>query len=54
MLEVIDLCASYGVIPVLHDVSFRVERDEIVTLLGSNGSGKSTILNTIQGIMKPT
>jgi len=54
MLEVIDLCASYGVIPVLHDVSFRVEQDEIVTLLGSNGSGKSTILNTIQGIMKPT
>jgi branched-chain amino acid transport system ATP-binding protein len=54
MLEVVDLCASYGVIPVLHDVSFRVERDEIVTLLGSNGSGKSTILNSIQGIMKPT
>jgi branched-chain amino acid transport system ATP-binding protein len=54
MLEVLDLCVSYGVIPVLHDVSFRVDRDEIVTLLGSNGSGKSTILNTIQGIMKPT
>ena len=54
MLEVIDLCVSYGVIPVLHHVSFRVESDEIVTLLGSNGAGKSTILNTIQGIMKPT
>lgn len=54
MLEVIDLCVSYGVIPVLHNVSFRVNPDEIVTLLGSNGAGKSTILNTIQGIMKPT
>ena len=54
MLEVKNLCASYGVIPVLHDVSFRVKPDEIVALLGTNGAGKSTILNTIQGIMKPT
>ena len=54
MLEVRDLCASYGVIPVLHDVSFQVQPDEIVTLLGSNGAGKSTILNAIQGIMKPS
>jgi len=54
MLEVRDLCASYGVIPVLHHVSFQVNADEIVTILGSNGSGKSTILNTVQGIMKPT
>jgi len=54
MLEVKNLCASYGRIPVLHDVSFYIGPDEIVTLLGSNGAGKSTILNTVQGIMKPT
>jgi len=54
MLEVKDLCASYGVIPVLHHVSFQVNADEIVTILGSNGAGKSTILNTVQGIMKST
>lgn len=54
MLEVINLSASYGLIPVLHSVSFTVEAGEIVTLLGSNGAGKSTILNAIQGIMKPS
>ena len=52
MLEVDKLNVSYGVIPVLHDVSFYVKEYEIVTILGSNGTGKSTILNTIQGLMK--
>ncbi len=52
MLEVDKLNVSYGVIPVLHDVSFNVKENEIVTILGSNGTGKSTILNIIQGIMK--
>ncbi|HET58716.1 MAG TPA: ABC transporter ATP-binding protein [Deltaproteobacteria bacterium] len=54
MLEVKNLCASYGLIAVLHNVSFTINPDEIVTLLGSNGAGKSTILNTIQGVIKPT
>ncbi len=54
MLEVKNLCASYGNLPVLHDVSFNIRPDEIVTLLGSNGAGKSTILNVVQGVMKPT
>jgi branched-chain amino acid transport system ATP-binding protein len=52
MLEVDNLSVSYGVIPALHDVSFRVKQNEIVTILGSNGTGKSTILNAIQGFMK--
>ena len=52
MLEVNDISASYGVIPVLHNVSFNVKEYEIVTILGSNGTGKSTILNVIQGMMK--
>jgi branched-chain amino acid transport system ATP-binding protein len=52
MLEVDHLSVSYGVIPALHDVSFNIKENEIVTILGSNGTGKSTILNTIQGFMK--
>ncbi len=53
MLEVDELSASYGVIPALHGVSFNVRQSEIVTILGSNGTGKSTILNVIQGMMQP-
>lgn len=52
MLEVNELNVSYGVIPVLHNVSFNVQKGEIVAILGSNGSGKTTILNTIQGFLK--
>lgn len=51
MLEVSDLNASYGVIPALNGVSFDIRTSEIVTILGSNGTGKSTILNVIQGMM---
>lgn len=54
MLEVKNLNVSYGVIPVLHDVSLQVKENELVALLGSNGAGKSTLLNTIQGFLKPT
>jgi len=54
MLEVQNLNVSHGVIPVLHDVSLEVKEREIVALLGSNGAGKSTFLNTIQGIIKAT
>jgi branched-chain amino acid transport system ATP-binding protein len=54
MLEVKSLNVSYGVIPVLHDVSLQVKENELVALLGSNGAGKSTLLNTIQGFLKPT
>ncbi len=53
MLEVKNLNVSYGVIPVLHNVSLHVKENELVALLGSNGAGKSTLLNTIQGMMKP-
>jgi branched-chain amino acid transport system ATP-binding protein len=53
MLEIKNLNVSYGVLPVLHDVSMQVKENELVALLGSNGAGKSTLLNTIQGIMKP-
>jgi branched-chain amino acid transport system ATP-binding protein len=44
---------SYGDVPVLHGVSFRVEEGEVVSIVGSNGAGKSTILRTVSGLMHP-
>jgi branched-chain amino acid transport system ATP-binding protein len=52
MLKINKLNASYGVIPVLHDVEMEVREGEIVALLGGNGSGKTTLLNAISGVMK--
>ncbi len=54
MLEVKDLCVSYGITPVLHNVSLSIAANEMVALLGSNGAGKSTLLNTVLGMLKPT
>lgn len=53
MLEVKGIQVSYGGVPVLHDVSFHVEEGEIVSIVGSNGAGKSTILKTISGLLHP-
>ena len=53
MLRVENLSVSYGAIKALHDVSFEVPEGHIVTLIGSNGAGKSTTLNTICGILTP-
>jgi len=47
LLEVKDLQVSYGNIQALHGISFSVDEGEIVTLIGANGAGKSTILMTI-------
>jgi branched-chain amino acid transport system ATP-binding protein len=49
MLEVANLYAHYGHIEALHGVSIRVDRGEIVTIIGANGAGKSTLLMTICG-----
>ncbi|MBN2306075.1 MAG: ABC transporter ATP-binding protein [Anaerolineae bacterium] len=48
-----DLHVSYGNIRAVHGVSFDVDEGEIVTLIGANGAGKSTILNTIAGLQTP-
>jgi branched-chain amino acid transport system ATP-binding protein len=53
MLEVHDLKVSYGAITALAGVSFSVPRGEIVTLLGANGSGKTTALRAITGLETP-
>lgn len=53
MLEVEGINVAYGAVRVLWDVSFGVEKGEIVALLGSNGAGKTTALRTIQGLVKP-
>lgn len=49
MLKVENLYSYYGKIEALHGVSFEVNDDEIVALIGSNGAGKTTILNSISG-----
>lgn len=49
-----NLHAGYGAVPVLHDVSLEVNEAELVALLGTNGNGKSTLLNCIMGFIKPT
>ena len=52
MLAVKNLSAFYGKIQALWDVSFEVREGEIVALVGANGAGKTTILNTISGIVR--
>ncbi len=52
-LEVKNIHTYYGNIEALKGVSLSVDEGEIVTLIGSNGAGKSTTLNTISGILKP-
>ncbi|QIE43126.1 branched-chain amino acid ABC transporter ATP-binding protein/permease [Meridianimarinicoccus aquatilis] len=47
------LCAGYGAADVLHDVDLTVKRGEMVALLGANGAGKSTFLNTLSGLVAP-
>lgn len=53
MLQVKDLSISYGAIQAVRHVDFEVKKGEVVTLIGANGAGKSTILKTISGIVKP-
>ena len=54
LLKVTDLEVSYGGIDALRGISFDVEEGEIVTLIGANGAGKSTILRTICGLVRPS
>ncbi len=53
LLEVNDIHTYYGAIHALKGISIQVDEGEIVTLIGANGAGKSTTLNTICGILRP-
>ena len=53
MLKIENLCVNYGGIKAASDVSMTVEDGTIVTLIGANGAGKSTIMRTVAGIVKP-
>ena len=51
MLKVENISVNYGAIKALQDVSFQITQGEIVALIGANGAGKTTILNTISNIV---
>ena len=53
LLKVHDLHVFYGAIHAIKGISLEVYENEIVTLIGANGAGKSTTLNTIAGLLKP-
>jgi branched-chain amino acid transport system ATP-binding protein len=53
LLSVSNLSVSYGAIEAIRNCSLRVEEGEIVTLIGGNGAGKSTMLRTISGLLTP-
>jgi branched-chain amino acid transport system ATP-binding protein len=52
LLELRDLRANYGIVEVLHGISLKMKKGQIVTFIGANGAGKSTVLKAISGLMK--
>lgn len=54
MLSIKDLSVHYGIFQAIHDLDMEVPEGKTVSLLGANGSGKSTILKTIAGLKQPT
>ena len=53
MLEVKNLKVAYGRVRAVKGISFRVEKGQVVTLVGTNGAGKTTTLRTISGLLRP-
>lgn len=54
ILEIDHLTSGYGDLPVLHEVSLKINEGEIYSILGANGAGKSTLLNTLAGTVRAT
>ncbi len=52
LLNVENINVYYGAIHAIHNVSFHVDEGEVVTLIGANGAGKSTILKTVSGLLR--
>lgn len=53
MLKVSDLKVYYGVIQAIKGISFEVNQGEVIALIGANGAGKTTILHTVTGLLRP-
>jgi ABC-type multidrug transport system ATPase subunit len=53
VIELVDVTQHYGVRPVLKAISLRIERGEVVTILGPNGMGKTTLLGVMAGVLSP-
>lgn len=53
MLEIESLTAGYGGVPVLRDINVKLEAGEIVGLLGANNAGKTTLINSLSGTVRP-
>jgi branched-chain amino acid transport system ATP-binding protein len=54
VLEIHGISVYYGGVRALEDVSFKLDKEEILALIGGNGAGKTTLLNLISGIIKPS
>ena len=54
MLKVENLSVHYGMIQAVRDVSFEVNEGDVVSLIGANGAGKTTILRTLSGLVRPS
>ena len=54
MLKVENLSVHYGMIQAVRDVSFEVNEGEVVSLIGANGAGQTSILRTISGLVRPS
>ena len=52
-LQIAQVCARYGKKPILRDLSLTVAEGEVVVLIGANGAGKSTVLRTVIGLLRP-
>jgi branched-chain amino acid transport system ATP-binding protein len=53
LLEIKNINCFYGDVQVIYDVSMHIEEGEVISLIGANGAGKSTMLKTISGLMNP-
>lgn len=54
LLEIERLCAGYGPVQVLREITLHVDEGEAVALVGANAAGKTTLLRTVNGIVRPT